>query len=183
MVMSEMATSSSSACRSCDADLLHPELMTSQTILDLLKAKYVKHPRLEELDKPSLVELYHNTILPLPQREYKKSRLGECLSKKAALFETRKRKSEADSNTIAKQAAKRSKSSDAMPPSRLKPPPTKVNPGKTRTVLCHNSGCESDDKEPLQNSQETAKPRKSKSSESESTVSPSKKKHRPITWP
>ncbi|XP_072145102.1 uncharacterized protein [Dermacentor andersoni] len=42
--------------------------------------RYVKHPRLEELDKADLVQLYEKTVLPLPQREYRDTRSGRALS-------------------------------------------------------------------------------------------------------
>lgn len=46
----------------------------------MLRKRYVTHPRLEDLDKPSLVKLYTRTVLPLPQREYVQNRTGKRLS-------------------------------------------------------------------------------------------------------
>uniref|UniRef100_A0A131YSR4 Ashwin n=1 Tax=Rhipicephalus appendiculatus TaxID=34631 RepID=A0A131YSR4_RHIAP len=89
-----------SSALSEDVDLLYPELMSSTAIVNILKERYVKHPRLEELDKAALVQLYEKTVLPLPQREYRDTRLGRALS---ALREhadsRRKRKASQDSSS------------------------------------------------------------------------------------
>ncbi|KAL3170493.1 hypothetical protein MRX96_014562 [Rhipicephalus microplus] len=63
-----------------DVNLLYPVLMSSTAIVNILKERYVKHPRLEELDKEALVQLYEKTVLPLPQRKYRDTRSGRALS-------------------------------------------------------------------------------------------------------
>lgn len=75
-----MAAGGASSVPSEDVDLLYPELMSVKAIVKILKERYVKHPRLEELDKADLVQLYEKTVLPLPQREYRDTRSGRALS-------------------------------------------------------------------------------------------------------
>lgn len=60
----------------------------------------MKHPRLEELDKAALVQLYEKTVLPLPQREYRDTRSGRALSALRERADSRrKRKASQDSSS------------------------------------------------------------------------------------
>ncbi|XP_037518483.1 uncharacterized protein LOC119395578 [Rhipicephalus sanguineus] len=95
-----MAAAGASSAPVEDVDLLYPELMSSKAIVNILKERYVKHPRLEELDKAALVQLYEQTVLPLPQREYRDTRSGRALSALRKHADSRrKRKASQDSST------------------------------------------------------------------------------------
>ncbi|KAH7936530.1 hypothetical protein HPB49_000605 [Dermacentor silvarum] len=95
-----MADGGASSAPSEDVDLLYPELMSVKAIVKILKERYVKHPRLEELDKAALVQLYEKTVLPLPQREYRDTRTGRALSALRERADSRrKRKASQDSSS------------------------------------------------------------------------------------
>ncbi|XP_077485549.1 uncharacterized protein LOC144096612 isoform X2 [Amblyomma americanum] len=125
---SAMASSSASSAPAEDANLLYPELMSAATIIKILKERYVKHPRLEELDKAALVHLYEKTVLPLPQREYSDTRTGRAL---AALRERadsrRKRKASTDASSDPPSTKKQREASGACSEpstSRVREPPS-----------------------------------------------------------
>lgn len=130
-----MAAGSESSAAAKEANLLYPELMSAATIVKILKERYVKHPRLEELDKAALVQLYEKTVLPLPQREYRDTRMGRAL---AALRERadsrRKRKASTDASSgppSTKQQRKLSTSSEPSTSQAREPPPNESREGKS----------------------------------------------------
>ncbi|XP_012275864.1 uncharacterized protein LOC105697268 [Orussus abietinus] len=61
--------------------LTHPELLSEETLRELLKNRCIELPRLQLLSKPELVEIYKRVVLPLPQRQFDEARhLGKKLS-------------------------------------------------------------------------------------------------------
>ncbi|XP_077541816.1 uncharacterized protein LOC144153920 isoform X2 [Haemaphysalis longicornis] len=103
------ASGNASSVSSEDTDLLYPELMSAKAIVKILKERYVRHPRLEELDKAALVQLYEKTVLPLPQREYRTdTRTGRALAALRERAEGRKRKAStsSESSSRAKSSSK-----------------------------------------------------------------------------
>lgn len=69
----------------------------TQPLISPFLQRHVSHPRLEELDKDTLVKLYRTTLLPLPQREYGQSRVGKRLAALQSSADSRHQKRKADS--------------------------------------------------------------------------------------
>uniref|UniRef100_G3MQ89 Uncharacterized protein n=1 Tax=Amblyomma maculatum TaxID=34609 RepID=G3MQ89_AMBMU len=110
--------------------------MSASTIVKILKERYVKHPRLEELDKAALVQLYEKTVLPLPQRDTRDTRTGRAL---AALRERadsrRKRKASTDASTDTPSAKQqRGPCSEPSTSRAREPPPNKSPDGKSASA-------------------------------------------------
>ncbi|XP_042147825.1 ashwin isoform X1 [Ixodes scapularis] len=169
-----------------DADLLYPELMSTEALLSLFKKRHVSHPRLEELDKDSLVKLYRTTLLPLPQREYGQSRVGKRLAALQSSADSRHQKRKADSED-AVPSTRGSGKSHPQQSSRLKPPPSMqgsndTKPSKKAKTPSMGEGDQAWgawDKPKSKPSKKTS-PRNHRP---EAEGPPSKKQRNPITWP
>nr|XP_037280197.1 uncharacterized protein LOC119173504 isoform X2 [Rhipicephalus microplus] len=125
-----LAMAAASSAPPEDVNLLYPVLMSSTAIVNILKERYVKHPRLEELDKEALVQLYEKTVLPLPQRKYRDTRSGRALSALRKHADSRsKRKASrdfsSDSTTTKLRAGNRSHNDGKGPQRPSEPPHTK----------------------------------------------------------
>ncbi|CAN7988971.1 unnamed protein product, partial [Ixodes hexagonus] len=136
--------------------------------------RHVSHPRLEELDKDSLVELYRRTLLPLPQREYGQSRVGKRLAALQSSADSRHRKRKADSE-------------DASAPARLKPPPSKKasnNTDSPKRAKAPSKG-EGDQAWGIWDEPQSKSSKKTnaRNHRPEAEGSPSKKQRKTITWP
>lgn len=107
------ASGNASSASPEDTDLLYPELMSAKAIVKILKERYVRHPRLEELDKAALVQLYEKTVLPLPQREYRAdTRTGRALAalrERAEGRRKRKASTSSESSCPAKSSSSKAK--------------------------------------------------------------------------
>ncbi|XP_077485551.1 uncharacterized protein LOC144096612 isoform X4 [Amblyomma americanum] len=182
---SAMASSSASSAPAEDANLLYPELMSAATIIKILKERYVKHPRLEELDKAALVHLYEKTVLPLPQREYSDTRTGRAL---AALRERadsrRKRKASTDASSDPPSTKKqRQGKPDAAGDNRRRSQPNEASSDRDKNggSAANDSGeWGSWDDEPQTSTGRTSTTNRC---HGEGDGPPRKKHRTPITWP
>nr|XP_037280198.1 uncharacterized protein LOC119173504 isoform X3 [Rhipicephalus microplus] len=140
-----------------------------------LPSRYVKHPRLEELDKEALVQLYEKTVLPLPQRKYRDTRSGRALSALRKHADSRsKRKASrdfsSDSTTTKLRAGNRSHNDGKGPQRPSEPPHTK-------------SGRQSSGGEWGSWDEESKSTKRSITNRCLGEGPPRKKHRTPITWP
>ncbi|XP_077977918.1 ashwin-like [Glandiceps talaboti] len=131
-------------------DLLHPEILSKETIIKILKSRCVRLDNMYNMDKDALVEVFHRTVLPMPQREFRDNRRGKIMAK----LRPKKRKisdvekfvknmSVSDGGPAAKRRASGGSSHTGLITSvnitstteRLKPPPIVINKNKTVVKL------------------------------------------------
>uniref|UniRef100_A0A131XFC0 Uncharacterized protein n=1 Tax=Hyalomma excavatum TaxID=257692 RepID=A0A131XFC0_9ACAR len=159
--------------------------MSSKAIVKILKERYVKHPRLEELDKAALVQLYEKTVLPLPQREYRDTRSGRALSALRERADSRrKRKASQDSSSdssstkLRKGSQSRSQNDDDKGRRRPSDPPAKRD-RKSGTASSRGEWGSWDEEGKSKSSKKSA----TNSCHGEGDAPPRKKHRTPITWP
>ncbi|XP_071455768.1 ashwin-like [Hetaerina americana] len=61
-------------------NLLYPELLSREELVQILLSRCVQKQLLEGLDKYQLVDLFQRIVLPLPQRTYSDNRRGKMLN-------------------------------------------------------------------------------------------------------
>ncbi|XP_071819174.1 uncharacterized protein [Apostichopus japonicus] len=127
--------------RSFEPDILHPELLSKEKILKLLRDRQVKVDNEDGAEMSFLVDLFRRTLMPLPQRVPRNNRRGTRT--KALIKRLDAQKPRLEEKAVEYQNPKRTAppkkglliSSDLnlTPGSRLKPPPIVIN--KKRTLL------------------------------------------------
>nr|XP_022293473.1 ashwin-like isoform X1 [Crassostrea virginica]XP_022293474.1 ashwin-like isoform X1 [Crassostrea virginica]XP_022293475.1 ashwin-like isoform X1 [Crassostrea virginica] len=62
--------------------LLYPELLSHDSLVEILRQRFIRRTDLKQLQKDQLLDLYYEYIIPLPQRTYRKNRRGKEMSKR-----------------------------------------------------------------------------------------------------
>ncbi|XP_072035635.1 uncharacterized protein [Amphiura filiformis] len=126
-------------------DLLHPEILSRETLVTILSQRQIKLDHSQRLNKEVLVEIFHRTVTPLAQREPRGNRRGKATAKKIKrlygkkTFKLDDNKGEADGKSLNRSQDTQSQQgglliSANIPSSkaRLKPPPVVKNRGIIR---------------------------------------------------
>ncbi|XP_072178880.1 ashwin-like [Diadema setosum] len=176
-------------------DLLQPELLSVDTLVDILEERCIRLDASQKEDKETLVEIFLRTVTPKPQRRPRENRRGQLTAKvieklDAVRARQMPRRGVTDSKQSSGNAIKRDRkggllistnldsSQDGI--SRLKPPPVVIN--KSKSVVKLNQGKSSDSnrdtpKSPTGN----LKIRKLVSGQSSSSSSPSSLSSSPLS--
>ncbi|XP_022107219.1 mucin-5AC-like [Acanthaster planci] len=134
-------------------DILHPEILSREDLADLLSQRHIKLDR-PNATKEDLLEIFHRTITPLPQRAPRANRRGRTTAQVHRKLLQAKRRLQANSDqgskvtmTVGFSKSQRnqqspglnssSSSSSSPGTSRLKPPP--VVTSKQRTLKLPSS--------------------------------------------
>ncbi|XP_071495510.1 ashwin-like [Diadema antillarum] len=139
-------------------DLLQPELLSVDTLVDILEERCIRLDASQKEDKEALVEIFLRTVTPKPQRQPRQNRRGRQFTAKviekldAVRARQMPRRGVTDSKQSSGNAVKRDRkggllistnldsSQDGI--SRLKPPPVVIN--KSKLVVKLNQGKSSD---------------------------------------
>lgn len=157
-------------------DYLHPELLSREVLIDILKERQIKK-EYNDLNKCELLELYNQYILPLPQRLYGLGRRETRLSESRSA--DHKRKIEEKSMEKEDSKSKKIKITDNCSTSNL----TELRPieRKLANLNCDSKLCSTSETLRLHNHK--LEDSKSNKVMEDGELSPNKKKRQLITWP
>ncbi|XP_033635252.1 ashwin-like isoform X1 [Asterias rubens] len=134
-------------------DILHPEILSKEDLIDVLSQKNIKLDR-PNATKEDLIEIFHRTVTPLPQRQPRPTRRGQAIARVQNRLQAERcmrgdLKEEPSKGTVMYGFQKSSQRSSSLGTShqtaskhglsRLKPPPIVINKQKQRTMLLNKS--------------------------------------------
>ncbi|XP_012268317.2 uncharacterized protein LOC105693156 [Athalia rosae] len=144
--------------------LLHPELLTEETLLEILKDRCIEVPKLKSKSKTEMVEIFKRVALPLPQR---KCSTGTPVRKRSLGLPNGRDAQEATSMRIAKMSL------DTSPTHSSNESLSTTNSSKSRIIRLSKSS-------PTTETSPDTNKRKSEKNSSEPVHSHKRQK---ITWP
>ncbi|XP_071955314.1 ashwin-like [Antedon mediterranea] len=164
------------------SNLLNPENLSKQSLISILKQRMVVIDD-ENVTKEALLDLFHRTVLPRPQREMRNNRVGRMLKSRQKQVISLAPKPIEEHNLLTVKGSSRPVSSSptagglvmstnvaSKPGFRLKPPPIVLNK-KNRIAKLKNPS-----EEKQGNKKQNGKVIKLKSPPSTSSLSPPAKK-------
>ncbi|XP_046403913.1 probable ATP-dependent RNA helicase DDX46 [Ischnura elegans] len=93
-------------------NLLYPELLSREELVQILLSRCVQKQLIEGLDKYKLVDLFHRIVLPLPQRTYSDNRRGKILNALRKKAEMSMKNNEKEANSSSRSGQRSSVSRD-----------------------------------------------------------------------
>ncbi|XP_041979877.1 ashwin-like [Aricia agestis] len=149
--------------------LLHPELLTNEQLMSIIRERHLRVPNIEMMDRDILLDVFHQYCVPYGQRKYRDSGRGKVLNKVRDMSPEQMHKLDTINNNIVHN------SSYQREVDRLKPPPDMLS--------CQIKRIKLDSKPNDVTDGNISKRKMSIDSDKAAETPPRKKERKLITWP